>query len=63
MMMQDGWNALMRASLNGHFSIVTTLIEAGANVNQTNKVVDANMYCSFITCLTMKEKSPQVVNH
>ena len=28
----------MAASENGHLEVVKTLIEAGANVNQTNKV-------------------------
>ena len=36
--LQDGWSPLYIASHNGHLDIVKTLIEAGANVNQANKV-------------------------
>ena len=36
--LQDGWSPLHTASFNGRLDIVKTLIEAGANVNQANKV-------------------------
>ena len=36
--LQDGWSPLHAASSKGHLDIVKTLIEAGANVNQTEKV-------------------------
>ena len=36
--LQDGWTPLYIASNRGHLDIVKALIEAGANVNQTNKV-------------------------
>ena len=36
--LQNDSSALMVASNKGHIDIVKTLIEAGANVNQTNKV-------------------------
>ena len=37
----------MAASFNGHLDVVKTLIEAGANVNQADKVgiVVQNQYC------------------
>ena len=35
---QDGESPLWIAYINGHLDVVKTLIEAGANVNQTNKV-------------------------
>ena len=35
---QDGRSPLWAASLAGHLDVLKTLIEAGANVNQTNKV-------------------------
>ena len=38
--LQDGWTPLGVASQNGHLEIVKRLIEAGANVNQTTKVVE-----------------------
>ena len=38
--LQHGWSSLVIASLNGHLDIVMALIGAGANVNQTNKVVE-----------------------
>ena len=37
--LQDGWTPLVSASQNGHPEIVKSLIEAGANVNHTRKVV------------------------
>ena len=37
--LQDGWTPLLSASHNGHLEIVKSLIEAGANVNHTAKVV------------------------
>ena len=36
--LQDGESPLLAASFNGHPDVVKTLIEAGANVNQTDKV-------------------------
>ena len=41
---QDGRSPLWVASLTGHLDVVKTLIEAGANANQTNKV------CSPLHC-------------
>ena len=37
--LQDGSTSLVAASPNGHHEIVKSLIEAGANVNHTTKVV------------------------
>ena len=37
--LQDGWTPLVIASHNGHLEVVKSLIEAGANVNHTTKVV------------------------
>ena len=37
--LQDGWTPLVSASVNRHLEIVKSLIEAGANVNHTAKVV------------------------
>ena len=36
--LQDGWSPLMIASEKGNLDVVKTLIEAGANVNHSNKV-------------------------
>ena len=36
--LQDGYSPLMGASYGGHLDVVKTLIEAGANVNQTSEV-------------------------
>ena len=36
--LQDGWSPLLIASFYGHLDVVKTLIEAGANINQANKV-------------------------
>ena len=37
--LQDGWTPLLSASQEKHLEIVKRLIEAGANVNHTSKVV------------------------
>ena len=37
--LQVGWTPLVIASQEGHLEIVKSLIEAGANVNHTTKVV------------------------
>ena len=37
--LQDGMSPLMAASNAGHLDVVKTLIEAGANVNQTDTKV------------------------
>ena len=36
--LQDGWRPLHMASQQGHLDVVKTLIEAGANINQVDKV-------------------------
>lgn len=36
--LQDGWSPLMIATDQGHLDVVNTLICAGADLNQTNKV-------------------------
>ena len=36
--LQDGRRPLYIASLNGHLGVVKTLMEAGANISETNKV-------------------------
>ena len=36
--LQNGWSPLFTASLNVHLDVVKTLLEAGANINQVNKV-------------------------
>lgn len=36
--LQDGWSPLNVASFNGHLDVVKTLMEAGASINQANKV-------------------------
>ena len=42
--LQDGWTPLVVASQNGHREIVKSLIQAGANVNHTVKVVKIKHY-------------------
>ena len=37
--LQNGWTPLVSASQEGHLELVKSLIEAGANVNHTTKVV------------------------
>ena len=36
--LQDGYSPLYAASFGGHLDVVKTLLEAGANINQANKV-------------------------
>ena len=38
LVLQDGYTPLFTASIKGHSEVVKTLIEAGANVNQGDKV-------------------------
>ena len=35
---QDGWSPLIVASRKGHVEVVRSLIEAGVNINHTDKV-------------------------
>ena len=44
---QDGGTALMRAAHGGHADMVETLIEAGADVNATDKVSATRVHCPF----------------
>ena len=43
--LQIGVTPLVAASHNGHLEIVKSLIEAGANVNHTTKVVKIKHHC------------------
>ena len=45
---QNGESPLWIASINGQLDVVKTLIEAGANVNQTNKVCSPCHCCNCI---------------
>ena len=45
---QDGRSPLCDASFKGHLDVVKTLIEAGANVNQTDKVCSPWHCCNCI---------------
>ena len=46
--LQDGESVLWTASFNGDTDVVKTLIEEGANVNQTNKVCSPWHCCNCI---------------
>ena len=48
--LQDGVSSLMTASNKGHLDVVKTLIEAGANVNHTDKVGKYLHCCCTCTC-------------
>ena len=37
-LLQDSWSSLLVASAKGYLEVVDSLIEAGANVNQSSKV-------------------------
>ena len=47
--LQDGWSPLMIALDKGHIDVVRTLIEAGADVNQTDKVSVCALLFYFIS--------------
>ena len=50
--LQDGNGPLHIASFNGHLEVVKSLIEAGANVYQENKVhLYAHVHLFFSVCL------------
>ena len=48
--LQNGWSPLFAASCNGYRGVVKTLLEAGANINQANKVQQVDMYTGCHTC-------------
>ena len=48
MVLQSGWSPLMIASDKGHLDVVKTLIEAGVNVNHTNKVGVYHVHCTLL---------------
>ena len=44
-LLQDSWSPLLVASAKGYLEVVNSLIEAGANVNQSSKVqFDGRLY-------------------
>ena len=45
--LQDGWSPLMTASDEGHLDVEKTLIEAGANVNDTDEVGKYMYMCTL----------------
>ena len=52
--LQNGQSPLYTASRNGHLEVMKTLIEAGANINQANKVgtcrcTQCNCVCNYST--------------
>ena len=49
-MLQYGCNSLCTASSNGHLEVVKVLIEAGANVNQGDKVDRCVHVCMCVAC-------------
>ena len=49
--LQDGCSPLYVASCNGHLGVVKTLLKAGANINQVNKV--GGHRCIFSTIVNM----------
>ena len=61
--LQDGRSPLLTASINGHLDVVTTLIQAGSNVNQGDKVgtctfmsfTDSRVYlCVDMRCMHLQ---------
>ena len=47
--LQDGWSPLKSSCFNGHLDVVKTLIEAGANINDADKV---STHITSCTCMT-----------
>ena len=43
--LQDGRSPLLTSCLNRHLDVLKTLIEAGANIDQTDKVSTHNYTC------------------
>ena len=48
--LQDDWSPLMVASEEGHVEVVKSLIQAGANINHTNKVGTHTILLHSIRC-------------
>ena len=55
--LQDGRSPLYTASFNGHLDVVKTLMEAGANINQANKV---HVHVGRHTCVIVHAKHVHV---
>ena len=52
--LQNGWSPLHTASSNGRLEVVKTLIAAGANIRQVNKVgIVFIIQCHCITCVLL----------
>ena len=45
--LQDGWAALMRASMVGHMECAKVLLEKGAEVNMQNEVSGVIIHCVY----------------
>ena len=49
---QDGWTALMKASVYGHVECVKILLERGAQANTQNKVSSSRpVQCLLLICV------------
>jgi len=48
--LQDGWSALMYASLDGHTKVLHNLISARANLDIQEKVRGSNVACAGASC-------------
>ncbi len=64
--MQDGYTALMWASMEGHLNVVQCLIEAGANLEAVDKVSSDVLWeyvdvCVHITSLSQYNPSLTVL--
>jgi ankyrin repeat protein len=53
LLLQDGFTALIEASLDGHHQVVRTLLENGAAVNAQNKVRNLMMMMMMMIVLTI----------
>ena len=56
--LQDGLSPLVTASDGGHFDVVKTLIEAGADINLSDKVG----VCTVYKCTLCNALVPPVLN-
>ena len=50
-MIQNGWTALMWASMYGHLSVVQYLVEQGADINTQDKVRNSISSMYYFDCL------------
>lgn len=57
-LLQDGWSAILLASVKGHAQVVSHLLAANANVNTPDKVCISGDVVNIVACIhVLKDKT------